>query len=474
MTARREISRQEFLKISGRAAAGAAVGSTLLLATASGHCGGGRETVLITDFGARGDGRHDDTKAILKAIDEMFEAGGGVVKVPQTEAFYKTTRAINLKTDMLHPVHIVGEGDKSFLKNVHQGGHEGVVFRPGSLTAGDHKFAGPGQMWHKIEVAEAGQDRIFPRSGRYERGDMLLIASEERVTPGGGRSHMWWPLNPQIAIVEGVDERGGLKLSDPLLYDYRNAEVAVFRHGASHGSVSNLRLEYETPAFNAFAGGGNYGMTFRNLNVTRGYGVFGGNGYAYALIENIRGNPYGKGLELAYFTHSCTIRNIDIEVAPASEAPAGKIRSLFYLAQGSHHCLVEDVRVDHKDRLPEQLGTVFGHGGLILGCHDNVLRRYTSLSERFALGLNISGPADKPVLNNRLEDSTVIAKGAKYALRSSSGGGGNHEIVYNRLEAGETSVLLSSGTNNTLVANNVVPQGVKDYGKNNTVRHNSE
>ena len=126
MTARREISRQEFLRISGRAAAGAAVGSALLLATASGGCGGGRETALITDFGARGDGRHDDTKAILKAIDEMFEAGGGVVKVPQTEAFYKTTRAINLKTDMLHPVHIVGEGDKSFLKNVHQGGHEAV------------------------------------------------------------------------------------------------------------------------------------------------------------------------------------------------------------------------------------------------------------------------------------------------------------------------------------------------------------
>jgi hypothetical protein len=469
MTARREISRQEFLKISGRAAAGAAVGSTLL-ATASGGCGLGRETVLITDFGARGDGRHDDTKAILKAIDEMFEAGGGVVKVPQTEAFYKTTRAINLKTDMLHPVHIVGEGDKSFLKNVHQGGHEGVVFRPGRLTAGDHKFAGPGQMWHKIEDAEAGQDRIFPRSGRYERGDILLIASEERSTPGGGRSHMWWPLKPQIAIVEGVDERGAVKLSDPLLYDYPGAEVAVFQYGASHGSVENLRLEYETPAFSAVAGGGNYGMTFRNLNVTRGYGVLGGNGYANALVENVRGRPYGMGLELAYFTHSCTIRNIDIEPAPQ----AGKVRALFYLAQASHHCLVEDVRIDHKDHLPEQLGTVFGHGGLMPGCRDNVLRRYTSLSQRFALGLNISGSADKPVAGNRLEDSTIIAKGAKYALRSSSGGLGNHKIVYNRLEAGETSVVLGSDTDNTLVAHNVVPQGVKDHGKNNTVRHNSK
>lgn len=52
----------------------------------------------------------------------------------------------------------------------------------------------------------------------------------------------------------GVDERGALKLSDPLIYDYPGAEVAVYGHGASHGSVSNLRLEYEADGYNAFAG----------------------------------------------------------------------------------------------------------------------------------------------------------------------------------------------------------------------------
>jgi hypothetical protein len=474
MTARREISRQEFLKISGRAAAGAAAGSTLLLATDSATLAQGSETVLITDFGAVGNGVHDDTAAFVAAMNEAYRSGGGRVLVPATGAFYKITRAIDLKSDLLHPVHIVGEGNKSFIKNVRTGGHEGVVFRPGKLVAGgkNNPFAGPGQTWHAIEDAERGADRVFPKApaGTFRRGDMIFVASEERATPGGERSEMWWPLKPHIAIVLGVGERGGLLLSDPLRYNYRNAEVAKFPHGCSHGSVRNLRLEYVTPGFNAFAGGGNSHMTFRNINVTKGFGVFGGNGYSNALVENIRGRPYAKGIEFAYMSHDTTVRNVDIEPAPQ---PVTKIRTLFYLAQGCHHFKVEDVRVDHKDRLPEQLGTVFGHGGIMPGCSDNVLRRYHSYSSRFALGLNISGPADKPVSNNRLVDSVVIAKGAHYALRISSGGGGGHRIRYNRLEAGGTSVVLSSGTNNTLVANNVVPRGVKDSGQNNTVQNNT-
>src|SRR5918998_641679 len=104
MTARREISRQEFLNITGRSAAGAAMGATLLPAMTSCQNDGGRETALITDFGARGNGRHDDTEAMLKAIDEIYDAGGGVVKVPATDAFYKTTRAIDLRSDVHHPV----------------------------------------------------------------------------------------------------------------------------------------------------------------------------------------------------------------------------------------------------------------------------------------------------------------------------------------------------------------------------------
>jgi hypothetical protein len=55
------------------------------------------DAVSVTDFGAKGDGRTDDTKAVQSAIDSIPEAGG-VVYVPV--GVYRTTAPIQLRPQL--------------------------------------------------------------------------------------------------------------------------------------------------------------------------------------------------------------------------------------------------------------------------------------------------------------------------------------------------------------------------------------
>src|SRR5262245_28077105 len=42
----------------------------------------------VTDFGAKGDGKTDDTAAFQKALDNAGQAGGGVVVAPRGNYFF--------------------------------------------------------------------------------------------------------------------------------------------------------------------------------------------------------------------------------------------------------------------------------------------------------------------------------------------------------------------------------------------------
>ena len=55
------------------------------------------ETFLLTDFGAKGDGRTDNTEVFRKTIDACFQAGGGSVLVPEGKYL---TGAIHLKSNV--------------------------------------------------------------------------------------------------------------------------------------------------------------------------------------------------------------------------------------------------------------------------------------------------------------------------------------------------------------------------------------
>jgi hypothetical protein len=472
MTARREISRQEFLKIGGRAVAGAAVGSTLL-ATVSATPAEGRETVLITDFGAKGNGVADDTGAILRAITNRYNAGGGVVRIPATDKFYKTTRAIDLKSDMLHPVRIVGEGNRSFIKNVStSGGHDfAPAFRVGRLvaSAGTNRYAGSGQTWHRIDDAPLGQDFIRVRSGTFRRGDMLLIqGAMYQHGPNQKR-----PLYPQITEVESV-EGSRVNLTDPLLDDQWGASVANYQYGVSNGSLENLRFEHLVyDGFGGIAGGAAHKMQFRNLNMTRGTSLFSTNGISRCVIEDCQAVVAKKGVELAYFTHSTNVRRIKIRALPNEN----NLSMALILTEASHRCVVENFDADVRGHaVNESLARAWGLAGCLGGTRKNVIRRSRFLTDGAKFGFSIFGRHNnKPGSQNRIQDSVIMARRSVAAMRIDSGGpgAGGHHIAYNRLEGGQDSVVLSGATTATTVANNIVPQGINNQGTNNTIKNNT-
>ena len=98
------MNRRHFVQ--GALAAGAAAwaGNNALSPDSASAAAAMSRTTPVTDFGAKGDGRADDTQAILRALD----AGGGVLLFPR--GTYRITRPIEIELATRDTTSIVGTG----------------------------------------------------------------------------------------------------------------------------------------------------------------------------------------------------------------------------------------------------------------------------------------------------------------------------------------------------------------------------
>ena len=96
------IARRDFLKTTSGLAAAAAFGGFALpaLAYVPPTRSRGSKVISVKDFGAVGNGSHDDTSAIQAAINAL-PSTGGTVFIPDGTYLIDTTRRINLRSNML-------------------------------------------------------------------------------------------------------------------------------------------------------------------------------------------------------------------------------------------------------------------------------------------------------------------------------------------------------------------------------------
>lgn len=143
----------------------------------------------VAQYGARGDGKHDDTAAIQRGIDAVSEAGGGELRVPT--GTYRTTAPLTMKSR----VRLVGEGDASVLKADKDkdfgGGRAVIEMDRIESTAVAHLKMDQGGTGRNAFVAKVSHAILITQSSDIDLLDITFVET-------GYESDYGWPGGPVV------------------------------------------------------------------------------------------------------------------------------------------------------------------------------------------------------------------------------------------------------------------------------------
>lgn len=143
----------------------------------------------VAQYGARGDGKHDDTAAIQRGIDAVADTGGGELRVPT--GTYRTTAPLIMRS----LVRLVGEGDASVLKAAKDkdfGGGRAVIEmdRIESATVA-HLKMDQGGTGRNAFVAKVSHAILITQSSDIELFDVTFVET-------GYEAEYGWPGGPVV------------------------------------------------------------------------------------------------------------------------------------------------------------------------------------------------------------------------------------------------------------------------------------
>ncbi len=218
-------------------------------------------------------------------------------------------------------------------------------------------------------------------------------------------------------------------------------------------------------------------MRFRRLKM-RGVSFVACNGLAHCLFDDCHGEVTKKGFEFARYSHSTKVIDSSLRGHPESQV----VNMQMYVPECSHRCTFDNVDVDVRGFGMQSIDTsdlprTYGVSGFTSGSRYNVLKNSRQLSDKHSKAFSITGTDDRPTIGNRIENCEIVGDSADIVVRVLTPGvkAGHHVIVDSEISgAGATDgVLLVGGTNDCEVTNNVIPQGVKDFGLRNTLTGNT-
>lgn len=360
------------------------------------------EVTNVRDFGAKGDGEHDDTEAFQKAI---AAAKPGAIMVPAGR--YKITRILTL--DRSGTV-LRGEGPKKTTL-VCPIPLETIRPNPGSTTSGkptsNYSWSGgivqitgrsiSGQPSAITQPAKRGEQTITVAEGhRFRPGDRVRIESTDDDDRSllshiysddpGSTGKIPHPVRIRLYLqIEGVDG-SSIKLDRPLRTDLDlNWKPMIRKEGASVTECGIESIGFEFP-------NQPYGGHFSEL------------GYNAIALRNVE---------------DCWIRHILIHNSDSGIFATGR------------RCTLDDVTITSARKVDNQGCT--GHHGITLG-NDNLCTNF-NIETRFIHDLTLTN----------FQSGSVISNGRATDLSIDHHRKGPFENLITQVDAGKGSRLWKCG-----------------------------
>ncbi|MCK1707678.1 right-handed parallel beta-helix repeat-containing protein [Bradyrhizobium sp. 143] len=302
----------------------------------------------IRAFGALGDGRHDDTEAIQKAIDKA-SVGRGVVSIPPCNVsqgkYWRITRPLFLRSN----VSVIGQGVNSLLYND----------RKESTTFMDQAVVLPGnyhpEFLNTIEFDTAriidqskGIIAVANTSARYSSGQTVFVRSQDydRTRPAVSISSLTTicrviTVRPDTIVVDRSIQFNGPVVVAPADEQVRwrpvgppsNCFVCI------NSSLENLAIRSE-----GFWTGDTAarGCKFTNLWIQSRVGIYG-NLFQECHWKNIHLTFDRLAIELA-----CNSTDVVVEglYAKMSGDPESPIHQIIAIQESAMRCIVRDFFID--------------------------------------------------------------------------------------------------------------------------------
>lgn len=316
----------------------------------------------VKSFGAVGDGMHDDTSAIQAALDAARDKGG-VVYVPTTSAYYRTTDRLFVWNDET----LRGDGPRSKIYRIDPEGP--TRLKLGALVVGAYGGLGsPNSPLNRSHMGvhdiPAGSSTIAfddpSDSARFHPGDLIFVWD-----PHQSAARLPEPVHAMVNEVATVSD-GSLTTRYPFLDDYRSdgensvqvgAEIvdrssANPAYVARHTTVEDLTIAQSDRTRQYTIIACVFDSTFQNLTIDGSnlIGISGG----FSTLKNIDGEYGVCPLEFGDFSNNFEVDNF---IAKRVAEPRYPKTAYGFVAHGAG----EDITFDSCEitdyRFPGSIGT---------------------------------------------------------------------------------------------------------------------
>ncbi|MGL3111395.1 glycosyl hydrolase family 28-related protein [Bradyrhizobium sp. BR 1432] len=302
----------------------------------------------IRSFGALGDGRHDDTEAIQKAIDQA-SVNRGVVSIPACDVtqgkYWRITRPLFLRSN----VNVIGQGANSLLYNDRK---DSTIFMDQAVILPGNYHP---EFLNSIEFDEAkltdqsnGTIAVNNATGRYYTGQTVFVRSQDF-----DRSRPIVSISSLTAIcrviASGPNEirlDRAIRFAGPLVVGPADGQVPWRRVGPPSScfvcvdsSLQNLSIRSE-----GFWTGDTAarGCKFANLWIRSRVGVYG-NLFQECHWTNIHLTFDRLAIELACNSMDVTIDGLHATMSGDPETP---IHQIIAIQESAIRCEVRNFFID--------------------------------------------------------------------------------------------------------------------------------